>query len=79
MRFLVAGEETILGLRHMPERRSLKGWRGKRYAGVRTWAVRGFPNHLVVYEIRRDEVYVYAVVHGSQNYQRIVRGRLRGP
>ena len=60
----------------MPERGSLKGWRGKRYERIRTWAVRGFPNHLVVYELRDDGfVYVFAVVHGSRAYHRIVRKR----
>jgi plasmid stabilization system protein ParE len=29
-RFLWAAEETILGLSYMPERGSLKGWRGQR-------------------------------------------------
>lgn len=43
VRFLSAAEDTLRGLRHMPERGSLKGWRGKRYAGIRTWAIRGYP------------------------------------
>lgn len=77
LRFLGAAEDTLRGLRRMPERGSLKDWRGKRFAGIRTWAVRGFPNHLLVYEVRADAVYVFAVVHGSQAYQRLVRKRLK--
>lgn len=77
VRFLAAAEDTLRGLRHMPERGSLKGWRGKRLTGVRTWATRGFRNHLVVYEVRPDAVYVFAVVHGSRAYQRLVRNRLK--
>lgn len=77
VRFLAAAEDTIRGLRFMPERGSLKGWRGKRFSGIRTWSIRGFPNHLVVYEVRPDAVYILAVVHGSQAYQRAVRRRLK--
>ena len=78
-RFLAAAEDTIRGLSHMPERGSLKGWRGRRWERVRTWAVRGFPNHVVVFEVRDDgTVYVFTVVHGSRAYRRIVRGRASG-
>ena len=75
VRFLSAAEDTILSLGHLPERGSLKPWRGTRFAGVRTWAIRGFPNHLVVYRVQRKDVFVLTVVHGSRNYHRIVRGR----
>ena len=74
-RFLAAAEQTIRGVSHMPERGSQKGWPGERYEPIRTWAVRGFPNRLVVYEVRGDGVYVLTVVHGSRAYRRIVRGR----
>ena len=47
-RFLDAAEGSILGLSFMPKRGSLKGWRGARHAGIRTLAVQGFPNHLIV-------------------------------
>ncbi len=45
----------------------------RRLAGVRTWAVRGFPNHLIVYEARPDELYVFAIVHGGRRYQQLIR------
>ena len=77
VRFLVAAEDTLRGLRNLPQRGSLKDWRGERFAGVRTCAIRGFPNHLVVYEVRPDAVYVFAIVHGSRSYQRLVRKRLQ--
>jgi plasmid stabilization system protein ParE len=74
--FLDAAETTIRGLSFMPKRGSLKGWRGSRYAGIRTLHVRGYPNHLIVYEVRDDGAYVVAVVHGAQNYGGMVRKRL---
>ena len=76
-RFLDAAEETIMSLRYMPGRGSLKMLRG-RLANVRSWAVRGFPNHLVLYEARGRDVCVFAVVHGSSNYQKLLRQRLEG-
>jgi toxin ParE1/3/4 len=74
LRFFNSLEETIAGLRLMPAKGSLKQLRG-RLAGVRTWSVRGFPNHLIVYEVRPHEVYVFAIVHGSRRYQQLIRKR----
>lgn len=75
-RFLEAVEETMDGLRSMPGKGSPKHLRGA-LSKVRTWAVRGFPNHLIVYEIRsKNEVYVYTIVHGNRRYQRLLRDRL---
>lgn len=74
-RFLDAVEETVTGLRRMPGKGSPKNLREPKLAGVRTWAVRGFPNHLIVYELRPREVYVFAIVHGSRRYQRLLKER----
>jgi plasmid stabilization system protein ParE len=76
-RFLDAAEHTITSLLHMPGSGSLKMLPG-RLSEIRSWAVRGFPNHLVLYEIRGRDVYVFAVVHGSRRYQRLLRSRLHG-
>ena len=73
-RFLEAVEDTVGSLRRMPGRGSPKQMRG-RLAAVRSWAVRGFPNHLILYEIRTHDVYVLAVVHGSRRYQQLLRDR----
>ncbi len=32
-----------------------------------------FPNHLIVYEARPDELYVFAIVHGGRRYQQLIR------
>jgi toxin ParE1/3/4 len=75
-RFLEAVEQSIDNLRRMPGGGSPKQVRGSRFAGLRSWAVRGFPNHIILYEIRpRREVYIFAVVHGSRRYLRLLRER----
>ncbi len=76
-RFLDAVEGTIKGRRAMLGKGSLKQLRGAQFARVRTWAIRGFPNHLIVYEKRPNEVYVYAVVHGSRRYRQLLQQRIR--
>src|SRR5688572_1289767 len=73
-RFLDAVEHTLTSLHYMPGKGSLKMLPG-RLSGIRSWAVRGFPNHLVLYELRGRDVYVFAVVHGSRKYQKLLRNR----
>jgi toxin ParE1/3/4 len=76
LRFFDAVEQTITSLSYMPGKGSPKNLPGK-LGGIRSWAVRGFPNHLVLYEVRERHVYVLAVVHGSRRYQELLRGRLK--
>jgi len=78
-RFLENVEDSILGLRFLAGKGSPKHLRGAGLAGVGSWAVRGFPNHLILYDIRPDGVYVLAVVRGSRKYTEILRGRLPRP
>ena len=59
----------------MPERGSPKRLRDQALSGVRSWKVRGFPNHLILYEMRGDDVYVLAIVHGARRYRRVLRER----
>ena len=75
-RFLDAAEHTITSLHHIPGKGSLKMLPG-RLKDVRSWAVRGFPNHLVLYEVRGRDVFVLAVIHGSRRYQKLLRERLK--
>ncbi len=75
-RFLAAVEDTVSALGHMPAKGSPKRFRDRRLAGVRSWQVVGFPRHLVLYEIRPDHVYVFAVVHGARRLLRVLRTRV---
>jgi toxin ParE1/3/4 len=75
-RFLGAVEQTITDLRYMPGKGSPKTLRARELAGIRSWAVRGFPNHLILYELRSDGVFVLAIVQGSRRYATLLRKRL---
>jgi plasmid stabilization system protein ParE len=74
-RFLDAVETSIESLRTMPARGSRKTFRDRRLDGVRSWSVSGFPNHLILYELRGADVHVVAVAHGARNYRRLLRAR----
>jgi toxin ParE1/3/4 len=78
-RFLDNAEESITGLRFMPGKGSPKHLQGRGLTGIRSWAVRGFANHLILYDVRADGVYVLAVVQGSRRYSNILRKRLQKP
>ena len=74
-RFLSSVESTFDDLRWMPGKGSPKHFRNPKLSGIRSWAVRGFPNHLILYDIRRDHVFVYAIVHGRREQLRLLQQR----
>jgi toxin ParE1/3/4 len=74
-RFLDSVEASILSLRSMPGKGSRKQLRDRRLAGIRSWAVRGFPKHLILYEMRGSDVFVLAVIHGARRYKRLLKER----
>jgi len=77
-RFLDAVEDTISGLSFMPGKGSPKKLRDRQLGNARSWAVRGFPNHLILYELRAKGVYVLAIVQGSRRYVGLLRDRIKG-
>lgn len=54
---------------------SLKEFPQPQLHGLRSWAVRGFPNHLVYYLLRGDVVVVLAVLHGMRDVNAILENR----
>jgi len=76
-RFFDAVEGSILSLRFMPGKGSPKRFRDRQLANVRSWSVSGFPNHLILYEMRGSDVFVLAVVHGAQRYTKLLRDRMK--
>jgi toxin ParE1/3/4 len=44
---------------------------------LRSWPIREFPNYLVFYILRRDEVHILAVLHGAMELDRVITERLR--
>lgn len=45
-------------------------------AGVRSWAVPGFPNHLIFCLPTQVEVQILAVLHGARDLSGALQGRL---
>jgi plasmid stabilization system protein ParE len=76
-RFFDAAEATITSLRSFPGRGSPKHLRNRRLSKVRSLAIKGFPNHLILYEERERDVYVLAVVHGASRYTKLLRQRVK--
>jgi plasmid stabilization system protein ParE len=76
VRFAQAVHETIGDLARMPGMGSPKRFRAKRLAGIRSWLVRGFPNHLILYRPVDVGIEVFAVVHGARRLGRILGTRV---
>ncbi len=76
-RFVDAAEESIEGLRFLPGKGSPKHLQGRGLGGIRSWAVQGFPNHLIFYDHRPEAVYVIAVVWGGRDYTTLLQDRIR--
>ena len=75
-RFVDAVQTTLKDLAKMPGMGSPKDFSDPSLAGVRSWRVKGFPNHLIYY-IRRDEgIDVLAVMHGSRNVEPWLKRRV---
>jgi len=74
-RFLESVEATISSLRIMPRRGSIKRFAQEDLGEIRSYTVRNFPNHLILYEVRGRIVWIWAVVHGARDYNDILRQR----
>lgn len=75
-RFLDAAEKALYSLRVMPLRGSLKQFHNRKLAGVRICGIAGFPNHIVIYQMRSDDVFVLAIVHGARLFARVLKERV---
>jgi len=75
LRFFDAVEETFKALASMP------GMGGKmelkNLPDVRSFPVRGFPNHLVIYRPIKGGVEILAVLHGARKFPPIALKRRR--
>jgi plasmid stabilization system protein ParE len=75
-RFGPATEKTIRGLAEMPGKGSPKHFPHPRLAGVRSWSVNGFPNHLILYRQEADgAIFILAVTHGARHLPGFLLGR----
>ena len=74
-RFIENAFAAFHRIRDMPGVGSPKTFRRTGLKDVRSWAVPGFPNHLIYYQARPDAVVVLAVIHGARNVRAALRGR----
>ncbi len=63
-RFIEAAFRAFDQLAEMPGIGSPKQFGKTGPKGVRSWAVPGFPNHLIYYQVHAEAVIVLAVLHG---------------
>lgn len=66
-RFVDAARSTLKDLAAMPRVGSLKQFDDPRLAEVRSWPIRGFPNHLIYYVALPDGIDVLGIMHGAQD------------
>lgn len=74
-RFVAAVFAALDDLAAMPGKGSPKHFRSKRLSGVRSWAVPGFKNHLILYRPVADGIDVLAVTHGARRLRALLLGR----
>jgi plasmid stabilization system protein ParE len=75
-RFLTKAFEAFDDLADMPGKGSLKWFRRQQLRDIRSWAVPGFPNHLIYYHATDETIVILAVVHGAQNIPVVLKDRL---
>jgi plasmid stabilization system protein ParE len=76
LRFGASVEKTLRGLSAFPGKGSPKEFDSSRLRDVRSYAVDGFPNHLILYQIQPEgSIHVLAVSHGARNLIRMLRKR----
>src|SRR5688572_1733247 len=78
-RFVDAVFAAFEDLAAMPGKGSPKAFRSSRLEGVRSWAVPGFRNHLILYREKPGGIEVLAVTHGSRRIRALLMGRVRPP
>jgi plasmid stabilization system protein ParE len=75
-RFAQSVAATLESLVEMPGKGSLKYFRRRRLAGIRSWPVSGFKNYLILYRIVDVGIEVLAVTHGARRLSEILRDRV---
>lgn len=64
-RLLLAFDETIKSIVELPEMGRPWETTKPRLVGLRWWAIRDFPNHLIFYRLLADRILILRVVYGS--------------
>ncbi len=68
-RFMDATESTFLQLERMRGLGPAHESPNPRLAGIRVWAVKGFPNHLIFYRPFDGGIEIVTVLHGARDIE----------
>ena len=77
-RFVDAVETTLKDLAGRPGVGSPKHYDHPALAGLRSWWVSGFPNHLIYYFPLAEGIDVIAIMHGARDLERRIAARVGG-
>ena len=72
LRFIDAVDAAVQRLAATPEIGRPRDAGNVRLAGMRSWPVPGFPNHLIFYRTDEDSLEIVRVVHGSRDLVRLL-------
>ena len=72
-RFLDAAETAFVRLAGMPRLGRLRAFRGPRLRRLRSWAIPGFPNHVVFYRPATEGVEILRVLHAARDIDRLLK------
>jgi toxin ParE1/3/4 len=75
LRFFDAVEATIENLAELPGKGSRRDFEDPRLKDLRSWAVQGFPNHLIFYEATDQTLLIVAVLHGARDLPAALKNR----
>ena len=71
IRFLRAARADMRRLAEMPGMGARRDFTNPRLAGLRSWPITGFRNHLIFYLPVHDGIEVVRVLHGARDLDRI--------
>jgi toxin ParE1/3/4 len=71
-RFHDAANEVFQKLASMPHLGGTVANVRDEYHGIKVWAIKGFPNHLILYRPLEHGIEVLRILHGAQDWQAIV-------
>lgn len=77
-RFFEAVHASVEVLRRAPELGRARQFRASEAAGVRSWAVAGFPSYLVLYRVSDDRLEIVRLLHGARDLPSLVREEAPG-
>ena len=66
--FLDCLNRTFEQISEMPELGELRSFHKPSLKNIRVWQVKNFPNYILFYRIRKNQISILRVRHGATNY-----------